>query len=87
MICVKPCFLWQSDILQGMQSKPLIPITDHTPPAEADRVFEMAAEMFRVMSAPMRPAVQLPAVATVSPRASSRLPTPSASGPPPTVNT
>jgi ArsR family transcriptional regulator len=54
MICVKPCFLWQSDILQGMPSKPLIPITDHTPPAETDRVFEMAAEMFRVMSAPMR---------------------------------
>ncbi len=37
-----------------MPSKPLIPITDQTPPAEADRVFEMAAEMFRVMSAPMR---------------------------------
>ena len=37
-----------------MQSKPLIPITDQTPTAESDRVFEMAAEMFRVMSAPMR---------------------------------
>jgi ArsR family transcriptional regulator len=54
MICVKPCFLWQSDILQGMPTKPLIPITDQTPTAESDRVFEMAAEMFRVMSAPMR---------------------------------
>ena len=37
-----------------MPSKPLIPITPKTPPAETDRVFEMAAEMFRVMSAPMR---------------------------------
>ena len=54
MICAKPCFPWQSDILQAMTSKPLIPITDQTPPAESDRVFEMAAEMFRVMSAPMR---------------------------------
>ncbi len=37
-----------------MPTKPLIPITDQTPTAESDRVFEMAAEMFRVMSAPMR---------------------------------
>jgi len=37
-----------------MPSKPLIPITDQTPTAESDRVFEMAAEMVRVMSAPMR---------------------------------
>jgi ArsR family transcriptional regulator len=37
-----------------MPSKPLIPLTSTTPPEEADRVFEMAAEMFRVMSAPMR---------------------------------
>jgi len=37
-----------------MPTKPLIPITDQTPTDESDRVFEMAAEMFRVMSAPMR---------------------------------
>ena len=53
MICDKPCWAWGSDILEPM-SKPLIPITAQTPSAESDRVFEMAADMFRVMSAPMR---------------------------------